>query len=73
MKIFVKAKTGAKEARIDQIDDVHFNVAVKERPIKGKANEAIRKSLAKHLRTSQSHITLHSGLSSKQKVFYLDK
>jgi len=73
VKIFITAKTGSKKEFIEQIDDTHFMVSVKERPIKGKANEAIKKSVDSHLRVPQSHVTLRSGASSKHKVFVVDQ
>ena len=72
MKIFITAKTGSKKEFIEQIDDTHFMVSVKERPIKGKANEAIKKSVAAYLSVSQSNIVLRSGASSKHKVFVVE-
>jgi hypothetical protein len=72
VKIFITAKTGSKKEFIEQIDDTHFMVSVKERPIKGKANEAIKKSVAAYLSVPQSHVILCSGASSKHKVFVVD-
>lgn len=80
MKIFVKAKPGAKEEKVEiekpqqslwQIDekDLHLKISVKERPIEGRANDAIKKALAKYLDISNSQLTLISGASSKNKVF----
>lgn len=45
MKIFVKARAGAKEERVEKIDDTHFVVAVKEPPKQGRANGAIAQAL----------------------------
>lgn len=80
MRIFVKAKPGAKEEKVEiekpqqslwQIDekDLHLKVSVKERPIEGRANEAIKKALVKYLNISNSQLTLISGATSKNKVF----
>ena len=46
MKIFVKAKPNAKEEWVEKIDSAHFVISVKEPPIQGRANEAIKKVLA---------------------------
>jgi len=74
MKIFVKAKTRAKEERIIlQTNETHFVVFVKELPIKGKANEAIIKVLAEYFKVSKSAIKLVSGFSSKNKIFEVIK
>ncbi|MBI5123566.1 DUF167 domain-containing protein, partial [Candidatus Roizmanbacteria bacterium] len=46
MKIFIQAKPNAREEKIEKIDETHFIVAVREPPVKGLANAAIRKVLA---------------------------
>ena len=68
MKIFVKAKPGAKEAFIKKISETNFEIAVKELPVKGKANEAIISSLADYFKVSKSKIKIISGWASRQKV-----
>ena len=71
MKIFVIAKTLAKQPRVEFIDDRHVIIFVKEPPTEGRANKAIIKALARHLGIAQSRLTLVSGFSSKTKVFEL--
>ena len=73
MKIFVKAKPLAKEEKIEKVDETHFIVCVKAPPIKGKANEAIRKELADYLQVPVSQIILQSGFVSKHKVFKIQR
>ena len=68
MKIFVKAKPNAKEEGIDKIDDLNYVVSVKEPPIKGKANEAIRNALAVYFKVASSRIKIISGYSSRNKI-----
>ncbi len=80
MKIIVKAKTKARENKVERISQptllsigqtelVIYKVSVKEAPVAGKANEAIIRALAEYFNTSISRITLVSGQTSKQKVF----
>ena len=76
MKIFVKAKPGAKENRIippplKLIPDaeVWYTISVKERPIEGRANKAIVKLLAEHFDISKSQVKIISGANAKKKVF----
>ena len=69
MKIFVKAKPNANDQKVEKISEAHFEVAIKEPPIKGMANEAIAKALAEHFGVARSRVRLISGFSSKQKVF----
>lgn len=69
MKIFVKAKPLAKEEKIEKVNEMSFIVAVKEPPVKGKANKAIAKRLAEYFNVPSSRVVLISGFSSKNKVF----
>lgn len=85
MKIFVKAKTNAKENKITPpplkmwkdppsqgsgvAKEEWYTVSVKERPVEGRANEAITKLLAEHFKVSRSQVRLISGATSKRKVF----
>ena len=69
MKIFVKAKANAKRELVEKIDEAHFVVQVKESPIQGRANRAIRKALAEYFNIAPSKIKIVSGDSSKQKTF----
>jgi len=68
MKIFVKTKVNAKEETVKRIDETHFIVAVKEPPIKGKANKAILKALANFFHLSQSQMQIVSGFTSREKI-----
>ena len=76
MKIFVKAKPGAKEDRVippplklmpDERE--YYVVSTKERPVQGQANKAITKLLAEHFNIPRSQIRLVAGNTSKNKVF----
>lgn len=69
MKIFVKAKAGAKKEQVEQIDATHYVVQVKAPPVEGKANDAIRKALADYFGVAPSQIMMISGKTSKQKIF----
>lgn len=69
MKIFVKAKPGAKHERVEKIDTTHFAVAVREPAKEGKANAAIIKALADYFDIPRSRVNLVSGSSRRQKTF----
>ena len=71
MKLFVKAKPGAYEERVLQIDLTHFEVSVREPPEHGLANRAIVRALAEHLDVSPSRLSLARGFSSRNKVIEL--
>lgn len=68
MKIFVKAKPMAREERVEKIDVINFEVAVKEPPIAGRANIAIIKAVAGHFNVAPSRVRIISGFASRQKV-----
>lgn len=68
MKLFITAKPRAKEERVEKVDDTHFVVAVKELPVKGLANAAIIKALARHFRVSLSSVVIISGHTSRKKI-----
>jgi uncharacterized protein (TIGR00251 family) len=72
MRIFVRAKPGAKVEKVEKIDDSHFLVAVVQPPIKGKANQAIIKALAEHFGVSPSRVTIVSGHASRQKTIEIE-
>ena len=68
MKIFVKAKPNSKEEKVEKIDETHYVVFVKEPPIKGKANEAIKNALAIYFKVASFRVKIISGYSSRSKV-----
>ncbi len=67
MKIFVLAKPLAKKEKVEKIDETNFKVWVKEPPRQGKADEAIRKVLAKYFKIPTGNIILVSGFRQKNK------
>lgn len=73
MKVSVRAKPGAREERVEKIDESNFTVSVKEPPIQGRANAAIVKALANYFGVSGYQVKLVSGFSSRQKIFEIEK
>lgn len=85
MKILVKAKPGSKKEYIrEEFQGLFENggaaekaakpvrkfvVAVAERAVEGRANEAIVVALADYFKVSRSGIRLVSGARSKEKIF----
>lgn len=72
MKISVKVKACAKEAKFEKLGDGSFLVNVKEKPRDGKANYAVREILADHFNVPRSRIILIRGEKSKLKVFEIE-
>ena len=67
MRVYIQAKPNAREEKIEKIDETHFTV--REPPVNGLANVAIRKALAAHFKVAPSCVRLASGFSSRNKVF----
>ena len=69
MRITVLAKPGSKHASIEKIDDHRYTVNVTAVPEHGKANDAVRRALAKELDIAPSRLSLLMGTTSRTKVF----
>ncbi len=68
MKIIVKAKPGAREDKIEKVDEANYIIHVQAQPVDGKANSAIIKLLAAHFDISQSLVEIISGHMARVKV-----
>jgi uncharacterized protein (TIGR00251 family) len=68
MKFLIKIKPGAKGEKVKKIDENHFEVWVKEKPKKGKANERLIKILSDYFKIPKSSILLVVGFKSREKV-----
>jgi len=68
MKINVKVKPGAREKKVEKIDEINYVVSVKELPVKGRANEAIRNALAVCFKTGTANVKIISGHTSRNKI-----
>lgn len=68
MKIFVKAKPGARQTRVEKISDNTFAVSVIARAEAGRANTAIVEALAEYFGVPKSTVQIVSGHASRQKL-----
>jgi uncharacterized protein (TIGR00251 family) len=68
MRLFVKAKPSAGKTFVKKIDESHFEIAVKEPPIKGLANQAIISVLAEYFSVEKARVRITSGYTSRQKM-----
>ncbi len=66
MQIIIKAKPSSHEEKIEQIDETHYIVSVKEPPVRGAANYAIVMALQEHFHTK--NIRIIAGHTSRNKV-----
>jgi len=69
--IKVKAKPKASKEYVKELSKDFYEVAVKEVPQKGKANERIIELLSEYFNLPKTKIKLISGSASKIKVFEL--
>ncbi len=69
MRISVKVKANTSQERIEKIDGANFTVWIREKPVEGKANEAVIKALAGYFGIAKSNVNLIKGHTSKQKIF----
>ncbi len=72
MKIFVKVKTKARDEKVVKVDSGNYLVRIKEAPERGKANTAVIKIMSDYFNVPKSHVTIISGLTSKQKCIEID-
>jgi uncharacterized protein YggU (UPF0235/DUF167 family) len=68
VKLYVKAHPKSRQEKVVRTDESRFEVWVREAPYKGRANEAVVESLARHLGVAKSRLSLFSGASSRNKV-----
>jgi hypothetical protein len=81
MKILVKVRPSAKKELVEKVGQpmLNFNgvkqeeidfyrIWVKEPAVDGKANEAVIRALAEHLKIPTSRVKIKSGHTSRQKV-----
>jgi hypothetical protein len=73
MKISVRVKPNAKQEKIEKVGEKDFIVSVKEKPFKGKANQAVIRVLAEYFDVSKSDVILLKGQTAKEKVFEVKK
>lgn len=71
MKICVRVKARAKQDRVEKIAEGQYKVWVKAVPERGKANEAVIKTLSEYLGLPRSQISLVSGQTSSQKILQI--
>jgi uncharacterized protein (TIGR00251 family) len=68
MKIFLKVKPKASQAKVIKIDKTHYQVFLTQPPEKGKANKQIIKLLADYFNVSLSKINIIAGEKGREKV-----
>lgn len=69
MRIKIKANPLSNQEKVVEMGENSYKVWVKEPPIRGLANMAIKNALADYFNVSHSQVRLVSGFSSKNKTF----
>ncbi len=72
MKILIKARPGAREEKVEKVDDENYIVSVKERAEDNEANIAIIKALSEYFKVSMLQVRLIGGRTSRHKVIVID-
>jgi len=68
LKLTVTVKAGAKQERIERLDETHYRVWVKAPPLEGRANEAVVEALSDYFDKPKSFFEILSGHHSKNKI-----
>ncbi len=68
--VVVKVKPGSRKGPLVEVGpDGELTIYVRERAVDGKANEAVTRLLAAHLRLPRSRVELVSGTTARLKRF----
>ena len=70
--ITVIVKPRSKQVFITQVDPTTYEIAIKSKPEKGKANKEIIEELAKFFKIKKSQITILKGHKSRQKIIQIE-
>jgi uncharacterized protein YggU (UPF0235/DUF167 family) len=73
MRITVTVKPGSKKGPLVELIDNNYTVYVLERAVDGKANDAVIKVLAEHLKLKPKNLTIEAGFTSKIKRIRIEQ
>lgn len=68
MRIVVHIRPGAREAKIEKMEEGRYRVWVKARPEKGRANAEMIEVLAEHFGVAKSTIAIVIGKTAREKL-----
>lgn len=72
MRIEVRVKPASRKNAVLPMDAGKFNVHVTERAVEGRANEALRETLAEYFHVSKSKVHLVRGTTSRTKLLEIE-
>ncbi|MBU2036953.1 DUF167 domain-containing protein [Patescibacteria group bacterium] len=73
MKIFVKVKPDGYEDKVAKIDNTHFVVETRERPVQNRANLAITRILAQYFGVEIGKVRMIKGFRERNKIFEIEE
>ena len=73
MLIKVKVFPNSKNGEIIKKSEDSFEVKVKAKPIKGRANREVKKVLTSYFKISESRIKLIKGFKQRNKIFEINQ
>lgn len=68
MRIVVHVRPGARQAKVEEIDEGQYKVWVRSKPEGGKANDEMVKLLAEHFSVAKSTIRVVLGKTAREKL-----
>jgi uncharacterized protein (TIGR00251 family) len=68
MHVRVRVRTGAKKEGTTALPDGRFDIAVREKPEEGKANERVVELVARHFGVAQKFVRIIRGRTSPSKT-----
>lgn len=68
MRIAIRVTTGARQERVEKVNETLLSVAVKERPIDGAANRAVERIIAEYFDVAPSRVRICRGHRSRVKI-----
>ena len=67
-EIEIKVKPNSKQQKIEKITDTSFEVCVKSKPERGKANKEVISVLANYFNIPKNRIQIIKGLKNRKKI-----
>jgi uncharacterized protein YggU (UPF0235/DUF167 family) len=72
LRVVVIAHTGARQERVEWVEDATLAVWVRARPVEGQANAAIETALAAMLGVRPRQVRIVAGQTSRRKIVEVD-
>ena len=73
MQINVKVIANSSQEKIEKISESEYKIHLKEKAIKGKANNALIEMLAEHFEKRKNQIRIVEGMKSNKKIIDINQ